>query len=427
MRDTILLFTIVCLVLAAVADAYAQDSLNVELVGMIDFQGDFARDVIVVGDLAYVMGRDGLLIIDLSDPENPDSVGYCEIFANDIAVSGDYAYVATWDSGLRVISVADPEYPEEVGYCDIYEGSFVTVSGDYAYVTSWEGGLRVISVFDPEAPEEVGYCDMLWETLGVAISGDYAYVAAWVRGFRIISVADPENPEEVGLYDVEEAAFCVFASDDDLVYVTVGILHGYGAYEGTGFHIIDVSDPENPDSVGFCETGGGSIFVSGNLAYSTTSNRGGFPSDGDLYIIDVSDPENPNEIGFYETPGAACNVFVSGDLIYVADFTNLGIYRFINPDEVNNNPVSSVPVEYSLSAPYPNPFNPTTVTIIDLPQTSFLRVSVHNILGEQIDVLADGQFTAGNHSLVFDGTGLPSGIYFIHAEVKEKMNEVRKV
>ncbi|MDH7515847.1 MAG: kelch repeat-containing protein [Bacteroidota bacterium] len=68
---------------------------------------------------------------------------------------------------------------------------------------------------------------------------------------------------------------------------------------------------------------------------------------------------------------------------------------------------------FSLSGNYPNPFNPATTVRFDVPTTSFVRLIVTDALGREIGTLADGEFTAGSHHVVFDAAGLPSGVYYV--------------
>jgi beta-glucanase (GH16 family) len=71
-----------------------------------------------------------------------------------------------------------------------------------------------------------------------------------------------------------------------------------------------------------------------------------------------------------------------------------------------------LPHAYQLHQNYPNPFNPTTSVQFDLPRASNVTIEVFNVWGQRIEVLADGSFQSGTHSVSFDASGLPSGTYF---------------
>lgn len=97
---------------------------------------------------------------------------------------------------------------------------------------------------------------------------------------------------------------------------------------------------------------------------------------------------------------------------------------------------NSVPAPFSLSANYPNPFNPSTRFSITLPEASPLTVEVFNLQGQRIRTLSnDGVYGAGIHAFRWDGRdshGRPaaSGVYIYHAatakmSVARKMNLVR--
>ncbi len=71
--------------------------------------------------------------------------------------------------------------------------------------------------------------------------------------------------------------------------------------------------------------------------------------------------------------------------------------------------------EFTLGAAYPNPFNPTTSFSVQLPESANLQVTVHDITGRLVATLANGSVNAGAHTFTFDGSGLASGVYFVHA------------
>jgi len=78
------------------------------------------------------------------------------------------------------------------------------------------------------------------------------------------------------------------------------------------------------------------------------------------------------------------------------------------PDAVDGSP----PLEFAVSTPSPNPFNPLTTLRFTLPERLNATVAVYNIAGQRVAVLHDGVLDAGSHVLVWDATGLAAGIYF---------------
>ncbi len=71
-----------------------------------------------------------------------------------------------------------------------------------------------------------------------------------------------------------------------------------------------------------------------------------------------------------------------------------------------------MPADFRLEQNYPNPFNPTTVVSGQWPVTSDVRLAVYDLLGREVELLADGRYPAGRHSFSFDARGLASGVYF---------------
>ena len=75
------------------------------------------------------------------------------------------------------------------------------------------------------------------------------------------------------------------------------------------------------------------------------------------------------------------------------------------------------PLEYALSANYPNPFNPSTKIHYQLPTAEHIRIEVYNSLGQHVRSLQNGRKPAGHHEQSWDGKDtqgkeMPSGVYF---------------
>jgi len=75
-----------------------------------------------------------------------------------------------------------------------------------------------------------------------------------------------------------------------------------------------------------------------------------------------------------------------------------------------------LPREYHLAQSYPNPFNPTTTIRYDLPTQSRVSLTIYNLLGQVVATLANGTFSAGYQSAVWNASSLASGIYFCRLE-----------
>ncbi|HCV42857.1 MAG TPA: hypothetical protein DGH68_05200 [Bacteroidetes bacterium] len=74
----------------------------------------------------------------------------------------------------------------------------------------------------------------------------------------------------------------------------------------------------------------------------------------------------------------------------------------------------SIPTAFALRQNYPNPFNPETNISFDLPKSTFVTLTVFNLLGQEVGTLVNGQLPAGTHNYVVGGEnfGLTSGVYF---------------
>ncbi|MCB9250182.1 MAG: T9SS type A sorting domain-containing protein, partial [Ignavibacteriales bacterium] len=75
-----------------------------------------------------------------------------------------------------------------------------------------------------------------------------------------------------------------------------------------------------------------------------------------------------------------------------------------------------LPTEFSLSQNYPNPFNPTTSIKFNLPTDSNVKLSVFNVLGEEVAELINNNLQTGYHSVEFNASELNSGVYFYKIE-----------
>ena len=75
------------------------------------------------------------------------------------------------------------------------------------------------------------------------------------------------------------------------------------------------------------------------------------------------------------------------------------------------------PGNVELRQNYPNPFNPSTNVVFYLPEQQPVKVGVYNIVGQQVALLADENYGPGEHSISWDASEMPSGVYIVQLEV----------
>jgi len=82
---------------------------------------------------------------------------------------------------------------------------------------------------------------------------------------------------------------------------------------------------------------------------------------------------------------------------------------------------------YKLNQNYSNPFNPTTTISYSIPHSGFVTLEIYDLLGREIQILANGFQKAGAYSVRFDAGNLSSGIYFYQLRVGSKFTDAKKM
>lgn len=80
-----------------------------------------------------------------------------------------------------------------------------------------------------------------------------------------------------------------------------------------------------------------------------------------------------------------------------------------------------VPDSIELRPNFPNPFNPSTNINFFLPEQRPVRLGIFNIVGQQVATLIDDMVQAGEHTVVWDASDKPSGIYIVQLETGDRI------
>jgi len=117
------------------------------------------------------------------------------------------------------------------------------------------------------------------------------------------------------------------------------------------------------------------------------------------------------------------------------NFDRYYMYRgvYLSPTSVTavDDRFAETPTKFSLSQNYPNPFNPRTVIRYELPERERVKLTVHNLIGEEIAVLLDEVQGQGEHRVTWDGRNssgiaVTSGVYIYRLVVGDNVR-VRKM
>jgi flagellar hook assembly protein FlgD len=73
---------------------------------------------------------------------------------------------------------------------------------------------------------------------------------------------------------------------------------------------------------------------------------------------------------------------------------------------------------------FPNPFNPITTLRYDLPENSFVNVTIYDMLGREVKRLVNGEQASGYYQIVWDGTDnygekVSAGVYLYRIQASD--------
>ncbi|MBK9099116.1 MAG: T9SS type A sorting domain-containing protein [bacterium] len=110
--------------------------------------------------------------------------------------------------------------------------------------------------------------------------------------------------------------------------------------------------------------------------------------------------------------------------VYNTTSDTAGYFTFNNIITVQD---EFLPLGYSVSNNYPNPFNPTTRFVITIPVSGIVKVEVFNLLGQIVLDVTEKTFDAGTNYIDIELNGLPNGFYISRITIDDKYVVVKKM
>lgn len=285
---------------------------------------EYAQDILVVGDRAYLAtGLDGLRILDISNPENPEEIGFFDAPGDvkSVILQGERAYLACGRAGLLILDVSNPANIRQLGrYNTKGFAQDVIVIEKRAYVSDGRSGITVLTINNPENIQVINGASLDVRSSKMSFEGNTLF---FVQNRTGIQAADISNPRESKLFP----AVNINSPIHDLT------VQGGFVFLATdrGLVVMDFSNPETPQDVSEYPIPGGiaGVFIQGQIGYVV--DRSG------LRLLDFSHAPVIHEIGKKGTPGEANAIFVRDSIAYIADgFNGLMVHGtrvLVSPDE----------------------------------------------------------------------------------------------
>jgi hypothetical protein len=324
-RSTNMVMALVGMVLLAgcgkphdAASLPGEDSGGYAVVSRFQTPG-YANDVVVVDDLAYLAeGEGGLLVVDVSDRQNPEIVSVTTEnvrgYSVKIEVKDSVAYIAAGSFGVTVVHVGDPYNPfVTVSNTSMKPARSLHIMGDVLFTAVSEVGVSIADISYPTQPDPRGGIHTVGYAQDVVTTSDsaYALAACGEMGLSMYNIADFQNGfgeyPQAGWCDTPGYAVDIEIDDDKkLAYLACGT---------AGMQIIDYSDTTDIHIVGFVDQGGyiKELTRDGEMIYMTAELSG-------FQAVDVSDPTAPELVGQIDTE-FALGITHAGNYIYIADET----------------------------------------------------------------------------------------------------------
>ncbi len=303
----IVILTLITTSIILAAEAVAQESQNVSRISQYyhNWNGGVI-DVAIQGDYAYLAcGDDGLRIVDMSSPGPRDAGQLVYQNAYAVAVSGSYAYIVNYNS-LHIIDVADPYSPVEV---DSVSGlgniSSVEMYGNHLFVCAEHNGLHIFDAATPSDLQLISTTNLNGGAVGIEIHGDMVAVASGLGGLNLLDISNLASPLLLGRFPTD-GQYVLGAS------ISGG--YAYLAYGWNGFAVVDLSSMLQVAELANL-TYAFRVKAAGDRAYLTYGDP-----ECPLAVIDITNPLSPQTRGIYDPPQDIVNFDLAGSTVYVADF-----------------------------------------------------------------------------------------------------------
>ncbi|MHA2244007.1 MAG: LVIVD repeat-containing protein [Candidatus Hodarchaeales archaeon] len=281
------------------------DILAVFFLPQVGLGGLVAYSVCVEGDHAYVTGNNGVTILNVNDPSQPEVIS--ALSTNDgafgIAVENEAAFVASSGDGFVIANVSNPVHPTLIWKSGSGGTVELCVNDSLAYVTDSSSEIRIYNYSNPSLPFEIGFYYNRGRGSSVAVYRDILFLGEPNSGLKVINITDPTSPHDMNIVSGTRGIMDIYLHNN-LIFL---------ACHANGVKILNVSS-QIPTLIGsFIKSEGEAYGVSGNNTHL-------YVADLQLgaYLLNITNPSQPTELASYGN-AAPHDIYFEDKTIYLAD------------------------------------------------------------------------------------------------------------
>jgi hypothetical protein len=333
-------------------------------------------------------------------------VNFC-ISNNFLFTGGEYEpYIIVCDLSLEHPRAIDHLY---LGYRDFVD---VCAQDSIAFVAtrpSENSGITIIDATNPYQLREINHIALNTEIFDVKVARSKVFLATRSDGIIIIDVSNLDELRELGRIDALDYVYEVEVVNNNL-FVADGSLR-----------IYDISDIDNIQIVSVFDFPGRAQTIEciDDLVFVGTSQRDTHDPPGGIYMLNISDLDSPELIGFCNTYGWPSDITLDLPYVYVAEYRHLAVYNCEQALKVEVK-TQIYPIDFALLV-YPNPFNSSTIISFSVPRPGEVYLSLFDTMGRKVqDFLYRSWMPAGKYQRLLELSDLTAGTYLIRLESKDK-------
>ncbi|MEA3318317.1 MAG: hypothetical protein U9R54_10200 [Bacteroidota bacterium] len=281
---------------------------------------EFSNIVVKDNSLFFPLGKSGMQILDVSDPQNITETFLYKEFewrekkkvfgtAYCVNIKGDTAFLAYGDLGLKILSITDPSMPYVLGTYYRHQEVYTSqVYKNYVMLGMKNMGLEIVDYSNIDDIKMVSRNNVKdFNVNNLQIVPPFIMLTGGYDGIKTFQFSDPFTDFKVRGFPKD------YNSTNDANKLLVKGKYGYLANDNDGLTILSLGLPLYPVKVSNIKTSGKAkdICLSNNFVYIASRKT--------IEVFDISNKEAPIKIFEHkEKKKKFKNIFIKGNYLYAS-------------------------------------------------------------------------------------------------------------